>query len=268
MSIRFSELAAKYALLNAYEMAGIRESVMERYLCDGEGPSPTAEEAAYQNKHLEILSDLYHQKGGWVAEMTQKVAIPPNTQVDVEARPQNGFLGYVFYQRHNIESASVIPISTGDSCRLPAEDVELVPELARACSVAPRDFTLEEKQYILNYPDFRDYLLISFDVRQLTHSADHWTAANTDFMEQLIFLQKHLGTEYALDISMFVRHVVATRISDEGEVYEVFPTLDLPDWHYQKLIATIAPLPSDEWSYLELRRWSDGQARMLLRHYK
>ncbi len=97
--------------------------------------------------------------------------------------------------------------------------------------------------------------------------AECWTAANVEFLSQLIFLQKHLGTEYALDVSMFVRHIAETKIFDDGELYEVFPTQYQPDWQYQELITTIAPLPSDEWSWLVLRRWPDGQVRMLVRHY-
>ncbi len=138
MSTSFSELAAKYAQLNACEMAIVCESEMEFYLKDGEGPGSTDEEAEQQRKHLGILSDLYHQKGGWIAQMTLQFILPSNAQVEVETLPfQGGFIGYVSWQRHNIEFPVRIHISTGDCCLLPAENVELVAELARACSIAP-----------------------------------------------------------------------------------------------------------------------------------
>ena len=52
-----------------------------------------------------------------------------------------------------------------------------------------------------------------------------------------------------------------------GELYEEFPSLDLPSWNQQKVLEHIA-LPSNPRTYKELRCWNDGQARWLLRFYK
>ena len=78
-------------------------------------------------------------------------------------------------------------------------------------------------------------------------------------------IEQRIGTLDEFDLNTL--YVAQIDESSDGDMFEEFPDLDLPDWSSQNLVDCYRH-PSSQFVYVEVYEWPGGEQRKLLRQYK